>query len=121
MTRDVVEWVGRTVFNARLPTYYRKQKECLCFPSSAATNRLSGDADVLCDIKLLFKMVASGRSTLSAGGDPTMDCNFGLLSDGAISRVSLCAKTSRPRSTQSRARVRAMHDSSRPRTSRISH
>ena len=86
--QKAVEWVGTTVFRAKLPRWTNRKtgQQRPYFPTRRAIDGYDGVAAVLCDIRGVMTMVASARAASSRGGDAVMDNHVGLVSDGVTSQ-----------------------------------
>ena len=85
LPREAVELIGKTIFNAQLPTYWRKGKELPLFPGEARTKFMSSELEVLCNIRLLIMLREAVRDAVRAKQDAVLDRTDGMQMDGATS------------------------------------
>ena len=85
--REIVEWVGDTMFNIKLPTYHRKAHSLPLLPGVSIAKTISGEVDVACDTKLIVLIIVSALSVQRRGGDPIMDHHIGAQADGMVVRT----------------------------------
>ena len=75
-----------------MPFYFERNRRTklkelrVRFPSVTAVQRMAGEGNVLCDMKLVITLLDNARTASRGGGDAVFDNKVGMLVDGATSK-----------------------------------